>query len=290
LKWHIAIMDRRQQQAAVDQTARWNGPAGHAWVEAQALLDQVFLPLEQLLVAPIAAGSDLRVLDVGCGTGSTTLAAARRLGAAGAAIGIDLSAPMVDAGRERATREGSAATFIRDNAQTHVFEPARFDLIISRFGVMFFDDPVAAFANLRRAAKPGGGLRVIAWRGPSDNPFMTTAERAAAPLLPNLPRREAGAPGQFAFAEPNRVRGILEDSDWDAIDIRPMDARCSFPETALNAYLARLGPLGTALRDADDRTRAEVIAAVRPAFDPFVSGADVCFTAACWMVEARSVD
>jgi len=288
LSWQIAIMDRPQQSAAADQAARWNGPAGHAWVEAQALLDQVFLPLEQLLVEPIAAGSQLRVLDVGCGTGSTTLAAARRLSGAGAAIGIDLSGPMIELARKRAAREISAATFILDNAQTHVFDPAGFDVIMSRFGVMFFDDPVAAFANLRRAAKPRARLRCIAWRGPSDNPFMTAAERAALPLLPNLPQREPGGPGQFAFADQARVHAILDESGWGAANITPVDVPCSFPESALNDYLSRLGPLGMALREVDDRTRAAVIAAVRPAFDAFVTGTDVRFTAACWMVEASS--
>ena len=146
-----------------------------------------------------------RVLDVGCGTGSTTLAVARRLGAKGRCIGIDISEPMIAAARARAEREGTPASFIRADAQTHAFEPASFDMIISRFGVMFFDDSVRAFANLRRAAKQTPSLRFIAWRSAAENPFMTTAERAAAPLLPNLPARRPDAPGQFAFADRDRV-------------------------------------------------------------------------------------
>ena len=116
---------------------------------------------------------------------------------------------------------------------------------------------------------------------------MTTAERAAAPLLPNLPPRRPDGPGQFAFADDRRVRGILEESGWTDIDIRPIDVECTFPETDLVAYLTRLGPVGLILQEADERTRARVVDAVRPAFDPFVHGSDVRFTAACWMVEAR---
>jgi SAM-dependent methyltransferase len=276
------------RQVADEQTKLWNGLAGHAWVEAQELLDQMFKPFEDLLVEAVSAGAGRRVLDVGCGTGSTTLAAARRLGAQGRCIGIDISDPMITAAQARAEREGTPAGFIRADAQTHAFEPASFDMIISRFGVMFFDDPVRAFANLRRASADDAELRFIAWRSPSENPFMTTAERAAAPLLPNIPARRPDAPGQFAFADPRRVHRILEESGWGGIDIRPIDVACTLPEKELVRYLTRLGPLGLILHEADDRTRTQVIETVRAAFDPYVHGAEVRFTAACWRVSARA--
>ncbi|QRK07366.1 methyltransferase domain-containing protein [Archangium violaceum] len=270
------------------QTTLWNGPAGRAWVETQELLDQMFKPLEDLLVEAVFAGSGRQVLDVGCGTGSTTLAVSRLLGANGRCIGIDISEPMLTAARARAEREGTPASFIRANAQNHAFEPASFDMIISRFGVMFFDDSVRAFANLRRAAKDDAELRFVAWRSPSENPFMTTAERAAAPLLPNLPARRPDAPGQFAFADQRRVHRILEEGGWAEIDIRPIDVVCTLPEKELVRYLTRLGPLGLILHEADDRTRTQVIEAVRAAFEPYVHGAEVRFNAACWMVGARA--
>jgi SAM-dependent methyltransferase len=271
-----------------EQTKLWNGPAGHAWVEMQESLDQLLQPFEDLLVDAVAAGPGGRVLDVGCGTGSTTLAVARRLGANGRCTGIDISAPMIAAARARAERERTPASFVRADAQTHAFEPASFDLIISRFGVMFFDNPVQAFGNLRRAATAGAELRFVAWRSAAENPFMTTAERAAAPLLPNLPPRQPDAPGQFAFADRRRVYAILEESGWAEIEIRPIDVACALPETALVRHLTRLGPVGLILQEADDRTRAEVIDTVRAAFDPYVHGAQVRFTAAAWMVAARA--
>jgi len=276
------------QQTVDEQTRLWNGPAGHAWVEAQALLDQMFQPFEDLLVEAVSDGFGGRVLDVGCGTGSTTLAAARRLGTKGRCIGIDISEPMIAAAQARAERESTPASFICANAQNHPFEPASVDMIISRFGVMFFDDPVGAFANLRHAAREGAELRCITWRSPAENPFMTTAERAAAPLLPNLPARQPGAPGQFAFADQRRVHSILEESGWTEIDIRPIDVACTLPEKELIHYLTLLGPVGLALREADERTRTQVIETVRAAFDPYVHGAEVRFTAACWMVGARA--
>jgi SAM-dependent methyltransferase len=167
-------------------------------------------------------------------------------------------------------------------------EPASFDMIISRLGVMFFDDSVEAFANLHRAARHDADLRFIAWRSGEENAFMTTAERAAAPQLPNVLPRRPDAPGQFAFADQHRVHAILQASGWADIHIRPIDVACAFPEAALVGYLTRLGPLGRILHEADDRTRAQVIETVRAAFDPFVHGADVRFTAACWLVSARA--
>ena len=274
--------------AAEDQAKRWNSTAGRAWVDAQALLDRLFRPLETLLVDAVTAQSPRDVLDVGCGTGGTTVAMARRMDAKARCTGVDISEPMIEAARARASREKTPATFIVADAQTYDFEPGRFDTICSRFGVMFFADPVAAFANLRGAARDEGRLLFLAWRGAADNPFMTTAERAAAPLLPNLPERKPDAPGQFAFANDSRVRTILEASGWIDVDIRPLDVACTMTESDLVAYVSRLGPVGTALQEADEVTRARVTAAVRPAFDSYIHDGEVRFTAACWMVSAHN--
>jgi SAM-dependent methyltransferase len=271
-----------------EQRARWNGPSGRAWVDTQQVLDQMFKPFEDLLADTVRPGSDSSIVDIGCGTGATTLAAARRLGATGSAVGIDISEPMIATARERARQEDSRATFICADAQDYGFEPNSVDTIISRFGVMFFRDPVAAFANLRRAAKGRGELHLFAWRSAADNPFMTTAERAAAPLLPNLPPRRLDGPGQFAFADRERVLGILRDSEWSEIDIQPIDVGCSFPEHVFTSFLTRFGPLGLALQEADETTRARVIETVRAAFEPFVRGPEVRFTSACWNVSARA--
>jgi SAM-dependent methyltransferase len=270
-----------------EQAARWRGPSGNAWVDRQDVLDAMFQPVEDLLVAAVPAGRR-HVLDVGCGTGGTTVAVARRLGATGRCVGIDISDPMIAAARTRAERAGVRASFVHANAQDHAFAPDTFDAVISRFGVMFFDDPAGAFANLRRAATGDAELRFIAWRSAEENPFMTTAERAAAPLLPGLPARRPDEPGQFAFADAARVQRTLEESGWGGVDVRPMDVACAFPEAELIGYFTALGPVGVALAGEDAETRVRVIDAVRPAFDPFVDGDDVRFTAACWLVAARA--
>jgi len=271
-----------------EQAQLWNGPAGRAWVELQAVLDDMLKPFGDVIVEAALATAPSSLLDVGCGAGATTLEAARRLGAKGQCIGVDISEPLIAMARSRAERENVPAMFIRADAQNHDFEQSSFDMIISRFGVMFFEDPIRAFANLRRAARGDAELRLVVWRSAVENPFMTTAERAAAPLLPNIPARPPDAPGQFAFADQHRVRAILEESGWSGIDIRPMDLVCAFPKENLIDYFTRLGPVGRVLQNADDRTRAHVVATVRTAFDPYVQGAKVRFDAACWLVGASA--
>jgi SAM-dependent methyltransferase len=273
-------------RAHEDQSARWNGAAGQAWVDEQETLDRMFQPFEDLLVDSVSGN---RVLDVGCGAGAVTLAIGRKLGPQGQCVGIDISQPLIDAARDRAARAGATATFLRADAQRYAFEPATFDAIVSRFGIMFFDDSVRAFENLRRAARTDAALRFLAWRSPAENPFMTTTERAAAPFLPNLPPRQPDAPGQFAFADPDRVRRILEESGWAEVDILPVDVACTLPGKDLIRFVTRLGPLGTVIHEADEPTRARVFEALHAAFAPYFDGAEVRYTAACWMVAAKKI-
>jgi SAM-dependent methyltransferase len=288
----IRFGQARQQEmmmaANEEQVRLWNGTSAQAWVEAQPVLDRMFKPLTDVLIAELPQRWAGQVLDIGCGTGDTTLAIARVLGPGSRCVGVDISEPLIAAARDRAAHEGIAANYIRADAQTYGFEPASFDALVSRFGVMFFDDPLAAFANLRRAARRQAILRLIAWRGPAENPFMTTAERAAAPLLPDIPARQPDAPGQFAFADRERVGSLLEKGGWTDIDIQPVDVTCTLAEKELVRYIARFGPLGRALPGTDEDTRARIVETVRAAFDPYVHGAEVSFTAACWMVCGRA--
>lgn len=269
------------------QRALWNGPAGDAWVQAQALLDGLFAGFVPVLADPIAASPDAHVLDVGCGTGALCLAIAERLGPAGRCSGVDISAPMIAVARERARGAGKAIDFTVADAAQQVFAPASLDRIVSRFGVMFFDNPVQAFAQLHGALRSGGSLHAIAWRGAADNPFMTTAERAAAPLL-RLPARAEGGPGQFAFADPEKVRSILEGSGWNGIEITALDMECRMAADELPTYVSLLGPVGQALRanDLEPAARTRILHAVVDAFAPFVHGSEVVFNAACWSIRA----
>lgn len=274
---------------AMSQTELWNGPAGQAWLDMETLLDRLFEPFEKLLVDAVRWHGPRRVIDIGCGTGATTLAIARALAPDGSCTGADLSQMMIDRARTRAAAEpeGVCAGF-RSGDAAHLDGAGPFDMAISRFGVMFFDDPVAAFARIRAAMTPGAPLAAIGWRSPAENPFMTCAERAAAPLLPPLPPMRPGAPGQFGFADPAQVRAILDTAGWRDAALSPIDIACTMPEAALTPYLSNLGRIGVMLRQADAATRDHVFGVVRAAFDPFVEGDTVRFTAACWMIEAKA--
>jgi SAM-dependent methyltransferase len=272
-----------------DQSALWNDAAGRTWVEMQDVLDRVLAPFGARLIDEAFPGEGARVADIGCGAGATTVAMARRVGPAGSCLGVDVSGPLVGAARARAAAEAvDNAAFIQADAQTYAFAPGSVDAIISRFGVMFFDDPAAAFANLRRAARPGGTLTSIAWRGPADNAFLTLALRTAAPHLPPLPASAPDDPGQFAFADPDRVRRILAAGGWSDVDVAPLDLPCSIAEADLSAYVTKLGPVGLALREADESTRARITGLLDAAFAPCVRDGAAAFTGACWLVTARA--
>lgn len=275
-------------QANRQQATMWNTDSGLTWVEMNAVLDRMLAPFEAKLTADAFPGTGRRVLDIGCGAGATTLAMARRLGPDGHAAGVDISEPLVAAARARAAADSLPASFICADAQTHRFEPQGFDAVISRFGVMFFDDPSAAFANIRSAVKEGGRLSAIAWRGPLENPFMLAAAAAVAPLLPPQPAPEPNAPGQFAFADGARVHSILHSAGWSDVDVSPLDLEGSVSEADLMAFAGRLGPAGRALQDADAATRANATEALRRAYAPFLSNGIARFGTACWWITASA--
>ena len=274
-------------QPNTQQAALWNDASGKAWVEMQPILDGVLAPFESLVVDAGYPGKGGTVLDIGCGAGATTLAMARRVGNDGRCVGLDISQPLVALATRRARVEEVAnASFEVGDAQAYAFESGRFDAVVSRFGVMFFDDPVVAFCNIRQAARRGGKLAFVAWRSPRENDFMTTAGRAAAPFLPQAPVPDPEAPGQFAFADGTRVRRILERSGWSSIKVEQADVPCQITESHLMTYVTRLGPVGAALREVDQATAEKITAALPAAFKPFVADGKAHFIAACWLVTA----
>jgi len=274
-------------QPNTQQAALWNDVSGKAWVEMQPILDGVLAPFERLVVDAGYPGEGGKVLDIGCGAGATTLAMARRVGNDGRCLGLDISRPLVALATERARLEEVANTsFEVGDAQAYAFESGCFDTVISRFGVMFFDDPVAAFMNIRQAARRGGKLAFVAWRSPVENDFMTTAARAAAPFLPPAPVPDPEAPGQFAFADGARVKRILEASGWSSIKIEQADVPCQIAEGDLMRYATRLGPVGAALRQVDQVTAEKITTVLPAAFAPFMEDGKARFNAACWLATA----
>lgn len=272
-----------------DQRSHWNDVAGRTWAELSDMLDRILAPFEPLLIDEIRPVDGARILDIGCGAGAITLAAARLAGPGGRCLGVDIAAPLIETARARASRQGiSAASFMQADAQTYSFEAESFDAIVSRFGIMFFDDPVAAFRNLKAAACPTATLACVAWRSAAENAFMTTAEQVAAAAIADFPKRAEDGPGQFAFARRERVLGILEASGWREIAIRPIDAPCEMSRSDVGTYVTRMGPLGAVFQSLEEEAKADIAPRIEAAFQPFVEGDVVRFTAACWMITARA--
>src|SRR3954466_5683742 len=200
-----------------DQIAFWNGPGGQHWVDRQQSQDMVFAPISELLIDRAHATGGERVVDVGCGCGDISVLLAQQVGPTGQVLGIDVSAPML----ERAQQIAPGAlpvSFVLADATVYPFDPASFDLMASRFGVMFFADPVLSFANLRRALRPSGRLAFACWREPRENGWMMTPLMAVYKHVPKLPQPGPEDPGPFAFASEERVRGILTKAGF--ADIR----------------------------------------------------------------------
>lgn len=272
-----------------DQATYWNKAGGQAWVDLQALMDRTNKPIEDVLVDRAFPGTGRRVLDVGCGAGATTIAMARRLGPDGLCLGVDISEPLVAMAQRQAASAGLAnAQFVQADAQTHDLDAQRFDTVMSRFGVMFFADFDAAFANLRRGTRPGGALVFACWRSPAENPMAQVPAAAVAHLLPPLPTGDPDAPGRFAFARRDRVQGVLERSGWRDIAIEPLDAHTPVTLEDAMAIGLRMGPLGAMLQIADEALRGQVRDAVEAALRAHMADGMVQMTAACWLVTAKA--
>lgn len=270
------------------ESESWKQSGGAQWVNAADLMDRLLIAYLDRLMDTVGRLASGRVLDIGCGTGATTRSAATILGNRGDAVGLDISPEMIEEARRRAREVGSAASFVLDDASSHAFAPNSFDLLISRFGVMFFEDPVAAFANLRRAVRPGGHLHMITWRGPEENAFMIAAEEAAREHVPQLPVRQTGEPGQFGLADRDQVTSILSDAGWSRISLEPADEEIVMSADELDNYLVKMGPVGRIFDELDANTQVKLAVAIRAAFAPYREGDEVRFTASCWSVRAEA--
>src|ERR1700744_5929088 len=204
-----------------DQIAYWNGPNGQRWTDRQAEQDVLLAPVTQALIDRAAPRPGERIIDVGCGCGGTSMALASRVAPAGFVLGVDISGPMLSRARQLAPKE-LPVDFVLADATVYPFDPGSFDLLVSRFGVMFFAEPAVSFSNLRRALRPNGRVAFACWRAPRENPWMMTPLHAVYQHVPKPPPPAPDDPGPFAFASEDRVRRILGEAGYQTIAMEPV--------------------------------------------------------------------
>ena len=205
-----------------DQIAYWNGPGGQRWADRQQSQDILLAPVADLLIERARPVAGERIVDVGCGSGAVSIALAQKVGPGGHVLGIDISGPMLARARQVAPA-GLPVEFVLADATVYPFAPASFDLLASRFGVMFFAEPARSFANLRRGMKPSGRLAFACWREPRENPFFMAPLQAVYKHVPRLPPQGPEDPGPFAFASEARVQRILGEAGFTGIAMEPCD-------------------------------------------------------------------
>lgn len=272
-----------------DQIAYWNGQTGRKWAEDQVQMDRMMQSMTDAVVAAAVPQTGESVIDIGCGAGASSLAVADAVGPSGDVTGVDVSHPMLEVARERA-KDRRNVRFLEADATTHAFPQASADLIISKFGVMFFADPTQAFRNLRRATKVGGRLAFICWRTLAENPFATVPMSAALRHLPPQPPPDPNAPGPFAFADPVRVGHILTEAGFQTPAFAAFDSTMTVGRSAAGAAkeAVLMGMASRLLKDAAPEVKDQVIADLTAEYEKRMGHDGVTFPAHCWIVTASA--
>ncbi|MEO6953657.1 MAG: class I SAM-dependent methyltransferase [Polyangia bacterium] len=271
------------------QIEQWSGPTGQRWAAYQTKMDEALRPLGDAAIVAASPQPAEHVLDLGCGCGDSTLELARLVGSEGRVTGIDLSAPMLAVARAR-TAALSQVTLVEADAARAALP--RVDVVYSRFGVMFFDDPPAAFAHVRAAMRTGGRLAFVCWRSPPENEWVKVPLEGITPHLLPAPAPDPHAPGPFAFSSRARIEQILGDAGFSDINVEGLDTLVQWTtssdlEVGVD-LLSRMGPASRKLNDVDDDVRARAVEGIREALRPYQDDRGLALGAATWVVTARA--
>ena len=274
-----------------DQIAYWNGPGGQRWARRQQVQDVLLGPIADILIDRAKPKAGERIVDVGCGSGATTMAFARKVGPSGHVLGVDVSGPMLEQARAGAPAD-APIEFVQADATVYPFEPASVDLVASRFGVMFFADPAKSFTNMHGALRPSGRLAFACWREPRENPWMMAPLQAVYKHAPRLPQQGPEDPGPFSFASEARVHRILDAAGFKAIAMEPCNLALDIAiggglDAAVRGALD-IGPASRALEDQSAAIRDAATQSIREALAPHVKGNAVPLGASIWIVTARA--
>ena len=272
-----------------DQIAYWNGPGGQRWADRQQAQDTLLGPIADILIDRAQAKAGERIIDVGCGSGAISIVLAQKVGPGGHVLGIDISGPMLARARQIAPA-GLPVDFVQADATVYPFAPLSFDLLVSRFGVMFFAEPARSFANLRQALKPSGRLAFVCWREPRENPFFMVPLQAVYKHAPRMPQLGPEDPGPFSFASEVRVQRILSEAGFTRVAMEPCNLSLDIAigrglDAAVQSAL-EIGPAARALAEQPPDVVAAATHSIREALTPLVRGQSVSLAGAIWIVTA----
>jgi SAM-dependent methyltransferase len=275
---------------AMAQRTFWNSEATGRWVTEQASIDRLMAGVTEAALAAAAPKRGERVLDVGCGTGTTVLRLAEGVGPSGRVLGVDISEQQLALARQRVAAAGvHEAQLVLDDAATHHFAPETFDLGFSRFGVMFFADPVAAFRNIRGAMKRSGRLLLAVFRSGPENPWATASAAAISHLVPPPAPLGPEEPGQFSWSDPTRVERILGSAGFRNVVLTPLDLSFVIGRNAAEAaeFATFIGQGARLLNGQPNETRQAARMAFEAFFKPHEGPKGVALPGALWLVSAR---
>ena len=285
-------LDRQNQE----QREYWNGKAGTQWVEQNNQMDNSLRPIGKLAMDAAQVQPGEFVLDIGCGCGDTSLQLAQLSGETGKVLGVDISAPMLDLAQQKKGELPAAlaatVAFAEGDAASYAFGAQQFDLVFSRFGVMFFDDPVLAFTNIRGALKPGGRLAFICWAPVQHNQWVMVPLAAALAHIDPPQPGDPHAPGPFSFADVEHTRGVLGAAGFQNIDLAPVSPTMRFgegtPRDQIANFFMDIGPVSRALAEGTPELKEAVRASITEAIMPFYDGTGVNLEGSCWVVTASN--
>ncbi|MGW0601673.1 class I SAM-dependent methyltransferase [Streptomyces sp. NPDC002776] len=269
------------------QAEAWNGYEGAQWARSQERWDAVNDGFNQPLLDAAAISATDRILDVGCGAGRTTRLAARRAGR-GRALGLDLSGPMLGKARESALHEGvENVSFVQGDAQVHPLETEGFDAVISRYGMTFFADPVAAFANLHRALRPGGRLAFICAAEAEANEWLAALGSLKA-IVPPGDFGKPGGPGMFSLTDPDRIQSLLAAGGFTDVEVQRIEVPGKWGTDAADAaaFMLDSGPARHLLDQVTPQQQAHARQALTAALQRHETDGGVRLRSSSWLVTA----
>lgn len=276
--------------ANIEMAQAWDGEEGDQWTEHADRFEATGVHIWERFLKEVPIAASDRVLDIGCGTGESTRDAAR-LATQGFVLGVDLSSKMLGFARDRCRAEGlTNVEFEQADAQVHPFSAGSFDVAISSFGTMFFNDPVAAFANIGRAVKPDGRLAMLTWQALEKNEWLT-AIRGALAVGRDLPAPPSGAPGPFGLADPDHIRGVLAAAGFESVELQGVEEPVPIGRDADDAwtFLSIMGIVKGLTESLDDEKRAQALENLRQTVNAHETPDGVLFAAAAWLITAQRV-